>query len=124
MPAPWPPRVRHGKHSFLIPQCPRIYQITTRTARLVSFRRTERAQTVRELSMLSVANAVFGFTVSPVFVPLLPPVPTRTPVVQALDPFLNPVFDNPDVVTAAAPAVAQHMDYGTLATGLLVIIAH
>ena len=74
--------------------------------------------------MLSVANAVFGFTVSPVFVPLLPPVPTRTPVVQALDPFLNPVFDNPDVVTAAAPAVAQHMDYGTLATGLLVIVAH
>lgn len=75
------------------------------------------------LGILSLTNAVFGFNVSPVFVPLLPPLPTRTPVVQALDPFLNPVFDNPDV-TAAAPAMAHHIQYGTLATGLLVIIAH
>jgi hypothetical protein len=74
--------------------------------------------------LFSVANAVFGFTLSPVFLPLLPPVPTRTPVVLALDPFLSPVFDNPDVVTAAAPAVEHHIQYGTLATGLLVIIAH
>jgi hypothetical protein len=67
-------------------------------------------------------NTLLGLIVSPTFVPLSSPVPTRTPVVQALDPFLNPVFANPDVMSAV-PVVA-HIQYGTLATGLLVITAH
>ena len=75
-----------------------------------------------EVWFMMITNTLLGLIVSPTFVPLSSPVPTRTPVVQALDPFLNPVFANPDVMSAG-PVVA-HIQYGALATGLLVITAH
>ena len=83
-------------------------------------KRTEAAERLEMWFMMT--NTLLGLIVSPTFVPLSSPVPTRTPVVQALDPFLNPVFANPDVMSAV-PVVA-HIQYGTLATGLLVITAH
>ena len=75
-----------------------------------------------EMPFMMMTNTLLGLIVSPTFVPSSSPVPTRTPVVQALDPFLNPVFANPDVMSAI-PAVA-HTQYGALATGLLVITAY
>ena len=92
----------------------------TNTARRVRQSRTEAAERLEMWFMMT--NTLLGLIVSPTFVPLSSPVPTRTPVVQALDPFLNPVFANPDVMSAV-PVVA-HIQYGTLATGLLVITAH
>ena len=75
-----------------------------------------------EMPFMMMTNTLLGLIVSPTFVPSSSQVPTRTPVVQALDPFLNPVFANPDVMSAI-PAVA-HTQYGALATGLLVITAY
>ena len=75
-----------------------------------------------EVPFMMMTNTLLGLIVSPTFVLLSSPVPTRTPVVQAVDPFLNPVFTNPDVMSAG-PVVA-HIQYGALATGLLVITAH
>ena len=73
-------------------------------------------------------HVLMGYIMSPAIVPSCGAGPSRGSVTQAVvDPFSNPVFDNPDVTTAISQVPHQGLDHSqweTLAVGLLVLAAH